>query len=552
MRADTPAQSKSARLRALLASRELEFLMEAHNGISARIVEEAGFKGIWASGLALSAQFAVRDSNEASWTQIVDMLEFMSDATSIPILLDGDTGYGDFNNMRRLVKKLGQRDIAGVCIEDKLFPKRNSLLPDERQPLADIAEFCGKIKAGKDSQSDPDFVIVARVEALIANRGMDEALERAESYREAGADAILIHSKEPRPNEVLTFAQHWDRRHPLVIVPTRYYTTPTDAFRKAGVSVVIWANHVLRSAVAHMTAVARQVHKDESVAGVEDHIARVSEIFRLQGEEELSQAERRYVASEAQTHAIVLAATRGAGLESVTEDRPKVMLPIAGKPLLAHLVDQFQRQAIQRITVVAGYRAEAIDVGGVRVLHNPDYMRSGELASLACARDAIHDDVIVTYGDLLFRRHVLRDLVEARGDLVAVVDSELPPQDSRDYRDLAYCSRDDHPLLAEEADLERVSDRPDSLHGKPSGRWIGILRARGHGRERLLEALEVLRSRRDFAQLGMPDLMNALIGAGHTIKVVYIHGHWINVNAAEDLIRGSDFAYGPMPPGGAG
>ena len=173
-------RSKTATLRRLLTSRELEFLMEAHNGLSARIVEEAGFKGIWASGLALSAQFGVRDCNEASWTQVVDMLEFMSDATNVPILLDGDTGYGDFNNVRRLVKKLEQRGIAGVCLEDKLFPKRNSLLPGERQPLADIAEFCGKLKAAKDSQADSDFVVVARVEALIANRGMDEALERAE------------------------------------------------------------------------------------------------------------------------------------------------------------------------------------------------------------------------------------------------------------------------------------------------------------------------------------------------------------------------------------
>jgi len=183
-------RSKTATLRRLLKSRELEFLMEAHNGLSARIVEEAGFKGIWASGLALSAQFGVRDCNEASWTQVVDMLEFMSDATNVPILLDGDTGYGDFNNVRRLVKKLEQRGIAGVCLEDKLFPKRNSLLPGERQPLADIAEFCGKLKAAKDSQADSDFVVVARVEALIANRGMDEALERAEAYRQAGATIV--------------------------------------------------------------------------------------------------------------------------------------------------------------------------------------------------------------------------------------------------------------------------------------------------------------------------------------------------------------------------
>ncbi|MDH3903987.1 MAG: isocitrate lyase/PEP mutase family protein, partial [Xanthomonadales bacterium] len=109
---------KTTQLKNLLSSGETDFILEAHNGLSARIVEEAGFKGIWGSGLALSAQHAVRDNNELSWTQVVDQLAFMTDVTSIPILLDGDTGYGDFNNMRRLVRKLGQIGVAGVCIED--------------------------------------------------------------------------------------------------------------------------------------------------------------------------------------------------------------------------------------------------------------------------------------------------------------------------------------------------------------------------------------------------------------------------------------------------
>ena len=136
----------------------------------------------------------MRDSNEASWTQVLEIVEFMAEATTIPIMLDGDTGYGNFNNMRRLVRKLEQRDVAAVCIEDKLFPKANSFIDGSRQQLADIDEFCGKIKAGKDAQTNDDFSIVARVEALIAGWGMDEAIARAEAYHRAGADAILIHS----------------------------------------------------------------------------------------------------------------------------------------------------------------------------------------------------------------------------------------------------------------------------------------------------------------------------------------------------------------------
>jgi phosphoenolpyruvate phosphomutase len=130
----------------MITSKNLEFIMEAHNGLSAKIVEETGFKGIWGSGLSISAQLGVRDSNEASWTQVLEVLEFMSDNTSIPILLDADTGYGNFNNARRLVRKLEQRGVAGACIEDKLFPKTNSLLDNRQQPLADIEEFSMKIK----------------------------------------------------------------------------------------------------------------------------------------------------------------------------------------------------------------------------------------------------------------------------------------------------------------------------------------------------------------------------------------------------------------------
>src|SRR5580704_6664944 len=133
-------------LRQEIFSPTLSFLMEAHNGLSAKLAEEAGFRGIWASGLSISAALGLRDSNEASWTQVLDVLEFMADATSLPILVDGDTGYGNFNNVRRLVRKLCERGIAGVCIEDKLFPKTNSFL-GEHQALAGIEEFCGRLRA---------------------------------------------------------------------------------------------------------------------------------------------------------------------------------------------------------------------------------------------------------------------------------------------------------------------------------------------------------------------------------------------------------------------
>ncbi|BCJ87982.1 phosphoenolpyruvate mutase [Effusibacillus dendaii] len=286
---------KTAQLKRLIHSQDLEFLMEAHNGLSAKIVEEAGFKGIWASGLSISASMGVRDNNEASWTQVLDVLEFMSDATTIPILLDGDTGYGNFNNARRLVKKLEQRQIAGVCIEDKLFPKINSFINGEAQPLADIDEFCGKIKAMKDSQIDEDFIVAARVEAFIAGYGLEEAVKRAEAYRQAGADAILIHSKRSDITEIESFMKEWNGRHPVIIVPTKYYSTPTGRFQEMGVAVVIWANHNLRASIDAMQKISQKIFRDESLVDVEGRVATVEEIFRLQQAEELQAAERKYL-----------------------------------------------------------------------------------------------------------------------------------------------------------------------------------------------------------------------------------------------------------------
>lgn len=539
-----PAQpaGKCARLKQLLTSPELEFIMEAHNGISARLVEEAGFKGIWASGLAISAQFGVRDSNEASWTQVVDMLEFMSDVTHIPILLDGDTGYGNFNNMRRLVKKLEQRQIAGVCIEDKQFPKINSFIQGERQPLANINEFCGKIKAGKDSQVDPDFCIIARVEALIAGWGLSEALRRAEAYHEAGADGILIHSKLSKPSEILDFTREWAGRSPVVIVPTTYYSTPIEVFRNAGIGVVIWANHMIRASVAAMEKISHEIQNSESVANVEDNISSVQRIFALQGADELTRAQELYLSpGRTEAHAIVLAASRGNALYELTHDRPKVMLTIGGKTLLRRLVDEFKKQNINQTTVVAGYKSEAIDTSGIRLCLNPEYEITGELNSLLCARTDFHENMIIIYGDLLFRSYILQDLLNESGEIVIVVDSagDSRVSGSPDY---VYCSKpDNRAMFSQDVDLLHISENIASDIGKPSGRWIGMMRVQGQGVEWLNTALNHLQQQPDFSRLTIPDLLNHLVSSGRPIKVHYIHGHWLDVNTIEDIDRAGDF-----------
>jgi len=280
----------------MFEKKDLDFLMEAHNGLSAKIVEEAGFNGIWASGLSLSAQLGVRDNNEASWTQVLEVCDFMSECTDIPILLDGDTGYGNFNNARRLITKLERADIAGVCLEDKLFPKTNSFIDGELQPLADIDEFCGKIMACKDVQKDPDFMLVARLEAFITGYGLEEACRRADAYHRAGADAILCHSKKKDDSDIKAFMEEWGDRCPVVIVPTKYPDVHCDVFRGYGVSMVIWANHNLRASVRAMQKVTHDIYDNQSLSSVEKsgEIQTVAEVFRLQNTAELKMAENMY------------------------------------------------------------------------------------------------------------------------------------------------------------------------------------------------------------------------------------------------------------------
>ena len=538
--------TRFAALRREIESPTLSFLMEAHDGLSAKIVEEAGFRGIWASGLTMSAALGLRDSNEASWSQVLDVLEYMADATTLPILVDGDTGHGNFNNVRRFVRKLCERGLAGVCLEDKLFPKTNSFIGDG-QPLADIDEFCGRIKAGKDSQLDDDFVLVARVEALVSGRGMEEALRRAEAYHRAGADAILIHSKQSTADEIFTFARHWGGRAPLVIVPTMYYATPTELFREAGISTVIWANHLLRAAIVAMRETAARIRQDESLVRVEGQVASVKDIFRLVGNAELEQAEKRYLPAKPVTGAVVLAASGGdPGGEGAGPGagRPKCMVDIRGRSLLATLVHTLRESGIHDVTVVRGYGKEAVRLGGVRMVDNDRHAETGEAWSLACARDAIRGETVLAYGDVLFRRYVLDSLLASGADVVLAVDASggaARQGSTPSPSDLVVADRrfSGHFLDDAPAHLRRMaSDIPPE---EACGEWMGLARFSARGAEWLREEIAALEAEGLLETADLPLLLTRL-AARHPVQVLYFTGPcWLDVDTLGDLAAARNF-----------
>jgi phosphoenolpyruvate phosphomutase len=536
--------SKTKQFKRLLQSDRLEFLMEAHNALSARIVEEAGFSGIWASGLSISATLGLRDNNEASWTQVLEVVEFMSDATRIPIMLDGDTGYGNFNNIRRLVKKLEQRGVAAVCIEDKLFPKTNSFIGSERQPLASIDEFMGKIKAVKDAQTDSDFCLVARLEGFIAGWGIDEMLLRADAYHLAGADALLIHSKKVTPDQVLGFAKAWRNKCPLMIVPTTYYSTPVEVFEQAGIAVVIWANQNVRSSIAAMQTTSRRIFTERSIQNIEDGIVPVKEVFRLQNAEELLIAEERYLPKrQVPPRAIILAASRGKELGEVTASIPKAMVPVGGTPLLHKLVAQFRAAGVHAITVVRGYAAEKVHAPDVEFVENKDFEGVGELPSLNKARDSIEGDMIISFGDILFRQHILNSLLAEEYDIVVAVDAMWERRRKREtngYVDYITATRP-YSLRYDEKDAFLTRMAPDLSTGDIHGEWIGLIKTTAGGSAAVRGALDLLSKRADFRRLRFDDLFNHLVSLGQRVQVLYISGQWLDVDDLDDLARAQAF-----------
>lgn len=291
----------SNRLKQLITERDLVTLMSAHNPLSARLAEEAGFDGIWASGFELSAAYGVPDASLLSLTQHLDMTRAIVEQVAVPVVADIDTGYGNAINVLHVVAAYAAAGSAAVVMEDKLFPKDTSLLAGGRQELVRVEEFQGKIEAarevGQGTKERPhDLLVIARTEALIADLGLDEALRRGMAYAEAGADLLLVHSKRKTPDEIVAFTERWQGPIPLTIVPTAYPALTEAKIRALGkIKIVIYGNHAVRAAVTAMRDVFARIRRDGGIHEVDKQIASVEDIFELQRVPAMKTAEKKYL-----------------------------------------------------------------------------------------------------------------------------------------------------------------------------------------------------------------------------------------------------------------
>ena len=263
----------------------------AFDGMSAKLVELNNFDAVWAGSFAISATHALPDASILTMTEFLSAASNMADACSIPIIADCDTGFGGPSNVSHLVKKYENAGIAAICIEDKIFPKQNSLLKGGKQELLSEKDFVAKIIAGKSAKNNPNFMIIARIEALIAGHGIEEALKRATAYEIAGADAILIHSKKNTPDEVFEFCNTWNGNIPIIAIPTTYPTVTLDELKNNNVKMVIYANQSLRAAHWAMSEHLNQLSNVKSLSEVKTNLTSMEDIFHLQEMYEIKKQE---------------------------------------------------------------------------------------------------------------------------------------------------------------------------------------------------------------------------------------------------------------------
>lgn len=555
-------KDKASRLRQRLRDGPILRLVGAHDGLGARLIERHGFDGVWASGLEISASRAVPDANILTMTEQLEAAMAINEATSLPVVCDGDTGYGNAANVAHMVRKYEAAGLAAVVIEDKRFPKVNSFIPG-RQELVSLEEFCGKMRAAKDAQQDPAFLVLARVEALIAGWGQEEARRRAEAYAQAGADGIVIHSNASTPDEIVGFARRWTGAVPLVVIPTTYYRVTAEELARHGIRMVIYANHGLRASIRAMDETFRTIRQTGSTEAVEGHVASLDDVFELQGMEAMRAQEARLQEGQG-VQAIIPAALdhrSQSDLGELLEDHPLCMLEIGGKPLIDRQLDLLRSVGVRDIVVIGGYRMERLKAAGARILRNAEYAVWHSAHSIMLGAEPMKGRALIVYSDILFDRQILCRLLESPHAITLVIDRAYQTLPFRQKRlDLVSVkpapSRPAHRQLnaTPYRTIQRLGKAIDAQ--KASHEFIGITFVREQGLLQLRQAWE--EARRQFQgrrfyeapsveRAGFTDLLQYLIERGHPVHGLEIEHGWSEVHSLDDYKRLNEYFQAAEP-----
>ena len=407
-------------LKSLLNQKKIVRGIEVHNALSALIANDLKveikdsidkkineFDFFWESSLTDSASKGLPDIEMISFDSRLKTISEIFEVTNKPMIMDGDTG-GDIHHFEYLIPRLEKIGVSAIIIEDKIFPKRNSLEGGVSQAQEDPEKFSTKIRAGKNIQISEDFMIIARIESLIAGKTVEDALKRAECYLQAGADGIMIHSKSKDPSEILEFANKYQNlcdklnlKKPLIVVPTTYNSIYESELVNNGISVVIYANHMLRSAYKAMEEVGKIILKNERSFEAEPYISPLKQIFEKVGFLDIKEKDKLLSTTPS---IIIPAAGENSELKHLLGDLPKTLINLGNKTILEHQISSFKKFGLNDINVVIGYQKEKFDKiheKGINYFHNLEYYSTGILHSLMKAKEKMHKGFIYLSSDIL-------------------------------------------------------------------------------------------------------------------------------------------------------
>ncbi len=559
-------EDRRGKLKAMLAKGKLVRVMEAHNGLSGIVADticiegQSGdqavtreFDAIWESSLTDSASKGHPDIEIIGFDSRLHTIQEILTVTQKPMIVDGDTG-GDPSTFEYMVSKMERAGVSAVIIEDKVFPKRNSLEAGTRQVLQEPEVFAQKIKRGKKVQATDDFMIIARIESLIAGTGMADALARARTYLQAGVDGIMIHSKSKQPDEILEFAGKYrsllnelELDKPLVCVPTTYNNILEEELQAAGFQIIIYANHLLRAAYKAMRDTANSILSNQRSLEADPLCAPVREIFDAVGFLDVKEKDQQDE-TFANIPVIIPAAGEAPAIESMLKKTPKSMADIAGKTLLARQVQTLSQNHLTDITVVTGYGGDQMKGEGMAFIHHPDYQKGTELDSILAAQEKMHNGFLMLYSDILLENHVIAQLLARKEDILLVLDNSiqyLEPVEGKatDYvisrtrpnRNRRSINFDHQNTIAK---IGKKIDPASATH-----EFIGLAKFSKTGAEQFLQtyhdALKNLEGKvheaEDVSQFRLTDLLQEMIDRGFNIHYLEIHKGWLEIHFPKDI-----------------
>ncbi len=559
-------EDRRNKLRTLLNQGKLVRVMEAHNGLSGIIADSARIEGtfendtiirefdaIWESSLTDSASKGHPDIEVISFDSRFHTINEILAVTRKPMIVDGDTG-GDPNIFEYTVSKLERAGVSAVIIEDKVFPKRNSLEAGTNQSLQEPEVFAHKIRRGKEVQMTPDFMIIARLESLIAGTGLKDALQRARAYLTAGADGIMIHSKSKDPGEILEFAQKYQDlqaelgiNKPLVCVPTTYNNIVESELQKSGFQIIIYANHLLRSAYKAMMDTTRSILLNQRSFEADPFCTPVKEIFEAVGFLDVKEKDKQDVSNK-NTPVIIPAAGSAPDLQSTIGKIPKAMLEISGKTLLKRQIEALNANFLTDINVITGYENDKMSAEGVNFIHHSGYEKGTELHSILAAKNKLQNGFLVLYSDLLVAENIFNQLLACKEDIVVVVDNSIQylgptPGKIQDF----VVSKNKKNRLRRNINFDyqntvaKIGKRIDSSIS--THEFVGLAKFSPRGAEHFLNTYDdcvknhvgKIQEAEDISKFRFTDLLQEMVDRGFDIHYLEIHKGWLEIHFPQDI-----------------